>query len=106
MFESMISPSNNVELTHEGIIQKIKNFEETLDKDHEVGMYLTSFNKEILLAVNKISWELPDLLCFTGTVNGSPAQLVQHVTQLNFLLTSCQKPDLKKPARRIGFDRD
>lgn len=43
------------------------------------------------------------MLYFYGFVDGQPAQLIQHMSQLNFLITSVEKVDKDKPARRIGF---
>lgn len=41
-------------------------------------------------------------MVFKGYVNGRMSTLIQHVSQLNFLLTSVPKePD--KPKRKIGF---
>ena len=43
------------------------------------------------------------MLYFYGFVNGKDAQLIQHVSQLNFLITSVEREDKTKPARRIGI---
>lgn len=41
-------------------------------------------------------------MVFKGYVNGKFSTLIQHVSQLNFLLTSIEKePD--RPKRTIGF---
>ena len=52
--------------------------------------------------VTKIGYEKSVLMVFRGYVNGKEATLIQHINQLNFLLTSVDKePD--RPKRRIGF---
>ena len=48
-------------------------------------------------------YQNPDILYFYGLVNGKKSQLIQHASQLNFLLTSVEREDKTKPARRIGF---
>ncbi len=87
------------------ILQKhIKKFEETLDSEHEVGILLTNFGQSILMQVTEISYEESVLMVFRGYVKGTYSTLIQHVSQLNFLLTSIPKePD--RPKRTIGFLR-
>lgn len=80
----------------------IQDFEATLDKDHEVGLMLTHFGQSVTMVVEEIGYEESVLMVFRGTVNGTPATLIQHVSQLNFLLTSVPcEPDV--PKRKIGF---
>lgn len=80
----------------------IQEFEESLDSEHEVGILMTNFGQSILMQVTQITYEYPVLMVFKGFVNGREATLLQHINQLNFLLTSVDKaPD--KPKAKIGF---
>lgn len=80
----------------------IKDFESTLDREHEVGVLLTNFGQSIIMQVTEISYEKSVLMIFKGYVNGKMSTLIQHVSQLNFLLTSVEKePD--RPKWTIGF---
>ena len=88
---------------YEKIMEQIHDFEETLDAEHEIALKLASFGSSITMIVTDISYQNPDLLYFYGFVNGKDAQLIQHINQLNFLLTSVEREDKSKPARRIGF---
>lgn len=82
----------------------IKEFEKNLDSEHEVGLILTNFGQSITMQVTQISYEKSVLMVFKGYVNGKMSTLIQHVSQLNFLLTSIEKePD--RPKRTIGFHR-
>lgn len=85
------------------ILQKyILEYSNTLDEDHEVALLLTNFGQTILMQVTEISYEESVLMIFKGYVNGKMSTLIQHVSQLNFLLTSVEKePDA--PKRLIGF---
>ena len=85
------------------ILQKyITNFEKSLDAEHEVGIMLTNFGQSITMQVVEIGYEKSVLLVFKGYVNGALCTLIQHVSQLNFLLMSVPKePD--RPKRVIGF---
>ena len=89
---------------YEKIMGEIRDFEDGLDNEHEVAIRLASFGASITMAVYEIGYQNPDMLYFYGTVNGQDAQLIQHMSQLNFLLLSVQKSDPEKPPRRIGFE--
>ena len=80
----------------------IKDFEESLDSEHEVGLILTNFGQSITMQVLEISYEKSVLMIFKGYVNGKMSTLIQHVSQLNFLLTSIER-EPNKPKQHIGF---
>ena len=85
------------------IIKKyIQEFEETLDKEYVVGVMLTNFGQSILMQVEEITYEKSVVLVFKGLVNGKKSTLIQHINQLNFLLTALPIED-EKPKRKIGF---
>ncbi|MCM1181481.1 MAG: DUF6173 family protein, partial [Clostridium sp.] len=84
-------------------MEQIHEFEKTLDSEHEIALKLASFGSSITMSVTEIGYQNPDILYFYGFVNGTEAQLIQHMNQLNFLLTSVELEDKSKPARRIGF---
>ena len=88
---------------YEIIMERIKEFEDELDTDHEVAIKLASFGQSITLSVTDVGYYNPDILVFHGYVGERFATLVQHVSQLSFLLLSAQKRDPEKPPRRIGF---
>ena len=80
----------------------IQEYKSSLDSEHEVGLWLTSFGQAMLMQVTSITYEKSVLLVFTGYVNGKESTLIQHINQLNFLLTSIEKePNREK--RKIGF---
>ncbi len=83
----------------------IRDFECSLDQEHEVGIMMTNFGQSILMSVTYISYEDPVLMIFKGFVNGREATLIQHINQLNFLLTSVEK-EPGRTKRKIGFATD
>lgn len=89
--------------TYEIIMERLKEFEDNLDDNHEVAVKLASFGQSITLGVTDIGYSNPSTLVFYGYVGDQPATLIQHVSQLNFLLLAVKKADPEKPARRIGF---
>ena len=80
----------------------IQDYESTLESDHEVALLLTHFGQSILMQVTEIGYEESVLMVFKGYVNGTMSTLIQHINQLNFLLTSVPK-EPERPARRVGF---
>lgn len=106
----MIDPSsviirdyNLADWKYEKILEEIHDFEENLDGEHEIALKLASFGSSVTLIVTSIGYQNPDILFFYGFVNGNYSQLIQHTSQLNFLIISVEREDKTKPARRIGF---
>ena len=87
------------------VIDEIKKFESTLDAEHETGMVLANFGSICTIQVSSINTKNPGLIIITGYDNatGNNVTLVQHYTQLNFLLMAIPNPEPTKPPRRIGF---
>lgn len=94
---------NMADWKYEKIMEEIRDFEKRLDENHEVALNLASFGSSITMNVTDIGYQNPDILYFYGYVNGKESQLIQHINQLNFLITSIERVDNSKPARRIGF---
>ena len=88
------------------IVEQIREFEAELDDEHEVALRLASFGTSIVMTVTDIGYQNPDMLYFYGIVNGKGAQLIQHISQLNFLLLAIEKQTPSAPPRRIGFALD
>ena len=102
--KSLMRDHSMADYAYEVILKRIKEFQDELDDEHEVALQLASFGQSITLAVTAIGYSNPSTLVFYGYVNGRPATLIQHMSQLNFLLLSVQKQDPGKPPRRIGFE--
>lgn len=80
----------------------IQNFEKTLAPEHEIALLLTNFGQSISMIVTEISYEESVLIVFKGYVRGKMSTLIQHVSQLNFLITSVEK-EPNRPKHIIGF---
>lgn len=88
---------------YERLINYIRNFEEGLDADHEVGMGLVG-GEGGLITIEGMGYFEPDIVTFYGTLpNGARTQLIQHVSQLNVTLVAAPKQAPEKEANRIGF---
>lgn len=89
------------------IEQQIKAFEAELEKLDDpslyVGLWLASFGQQRLILVQQIEFDEPCLIVFHGfSEDGSPLKLIQHVSQLSFLLEA-HKHINDEPRRPIGF---
>jgi len=95
------------DVMYERIINQIYEFEKQLKPNEEVGAYLTSFGKEIIIQIEKVAFQNPYLIIFKGknTVDSSEVQLVQHVTQINLLFVAIKLIEEREP-KRIGFQID
>lgn len=102
---NLLRDHSMADYAYEVILDRIKEFEEELDDEHEVAVRLASFGQSITMSVTSIGYSNPSTLVFYGYVGGQRATLIQHMNQLNFLLMAVQKADPAKPPRRIGFER-
>ncbi len=88
---------------YERIIMYIKNFEEQLDNDHEVGMGFVGGDAGVI-RIEGLGFYEPDLITFYGSdMAGAKTQLVQHVSQLNVMLRAAPKHIDQAEPNRIGF---
>ena len=84
------------------IKKRMQDFENSLDDLHEVGLTLANFGTSITMRVTEIGYEDPVLMVFKGEINGNPATLIQHVSQINLVLIALPKQE-DRPKRPIGF---
>ncbi|CVK19178.1 MULTISPECIES: DUF6173 family protein [Sporomusa] len=86
------------------LVERVKDFEAKLDQEHEVGMRLVSFGKSTEFSVSRIGYLDPSLLWFQGVMpDGSEVELVQHVSQINFMLLKVKRKLPQEPRCPIGF---
>jgi len=60
----------------------------------------------MIMQVDDIGYQNPDMLFFYGYINGNKTQLIQNSSQLNFMLMTVNKEEPERPPRRIGFIND
>lgn len=100
---SQVAPNQKspAQWTHERVILYIKNFEEQLDENHEVGMGFVSGGAGVM-RIQGVGFFAPDMVAFYGIdENGNKANLVQHYSQLNLMLKAM--PKMNDIPSRIGF---
>jgi len=93
---------NPARWTYKRLAEYIKDFEEELDEEHEIGARLVSFGSNIIFHIEDMGYYGPDIIAFYGLNDkGEKVQLIQNIAQLSVLLVAVKK--LGEKARRIGF---
>jgi hypothetical protein len=97
------------DVMYETLMDEIRDFEETLNPDEEIGAYLSSFGQTVLIQVERVTYANPYLIIFDGFNADSKARvrLIQHTSQISVLFVAVQvKPEEDRKPRRIGFLTD
>lgn len=101
---SKIQVGSTAEQVAMHLYNEVQRYQASLPDDQDVAMMLTQFNESVQVLVKGIGYSGYNLVCFHGEDNnGKPLELIQHVQQLNFLLTVVSKPEPETPKRQIGF---
>jgi hypothetical protein len=89
------------------LVNRITEFNEALDDDHEVGVTLVNFGgSAMVFHLSDLGYYNPSLITFYGvTDDGNPVELIQHVSQISVLLTKLLRLP-NEPKRVIGFHGD
>lgn len=70
----------------------------------EIGIRLVSYGNTIQFSIEAIGYKDPYLIIFYGHLeDGSLIQLIQHVSQISFVLIALKRSDPEKPKAPIGF---
>ena len=105
--EHQVARGDYADVYYDRLTDAIIEFQERLDDDHEVAIRLVSFGQSVVIHVTDVGYRNPKLIVFYGlTQDGNPVELIQHVSQISFLLIAERKLDPNAAPRRIGFNRD
>lgn len=82
----------------------IVKFENGLGENEEVALKLVSFGETVTIIVEDLGYWNPSLITFHGkTLKGERVKLIQHVSQISFLLIAVKTERPVQPQERIGF---
>ena len=88
------------------LLSRVKDFQSTLPADYELGIRLGNFSGERAVHVRGMGYRNPNIIEFYGLLDGDKqVAVVQHVSQLNFMLLAVPPVAEQKPYR-IGFGAD
>ena len=92
---------------HIRLVKWITEYDAGLDAAHEVGVRLVSFGQEVTFRLHDLDYWNPSLMKFIGVLNnGTPVELIQHVSQISILLMTLPLLDPSQPKRPIGFSME
>lgn len=82
----------------------VNDFHRELEDDYEVAGQLVNFGQEVTFSFTGIGYFNPSLIRFFGEkADGSPIELIQHVSQISVMLIKQPRAHLEEPKRPIGF---
>lgn len=86
------------------IYNEMLKFQSALPDEDDVAISYISFGNSITILVENMGYIGSSLVVFYGRDSlGKPQELIQHIHQLNFLLTVAPKAAPETPKRKIGF---
>lgn len=101
---SKIQVGSTVEKVAEYLLKEIGEYQKGLPDTEDVAMCIVQFNQSMTIMVRYIGYIGYNLVCFRGEdTSGKPLELIQHVQQLNFLLTVVPILEPEAPKRQISF---
>lgn len=84
--------------------KQVREFEAQLNPDQEIMIMAASFGGQITFYVNSIEFSNPNIIIFHGvTESDKPTRLIQHCSQLSFLLKAVEKHNHEEARKPIGF---
>jgi hypothetical protein len=96
--------TGHANIFYEQLTEEIIEFDESLNQDEEVGVRLVSYGQTIQFHISDLGYRNPYLIFFYGNLDdGSPIQLVQHVSQISFVLIAIKRKDPEKAKKPLGF---
>lgn len=98
-----LSGRNDARYIFEDLSQRVARFQKRLADDEELGLQLANFGIPSTIHIRRIGFRNPCLIVFFGLdAEGNDVELVQHISQLNFVLTALKPLPDEKPYR-MGF---
>lgn len=95
---------SSAELLAKALYERIVEFQSKLSCNEDVGVAFVRFDITTILLIESIDYIGNNLVVFHGKdTNDNPLELIQHISQLNFLLTVVHKSAPEVPKRQIGF---
>lgn len=102
-----IQEGSVAQIVAQNIFEEIVRYQAKLPEKDDVVMCVVQQNQSTIIHVDSIGYIGYNIIRFGGLDNsGKPLELLQHVSQLNFLLRVEPKPNPEVPKRRIGFVAD
>jgi len=86
------------------LVARMVEFEKTLDTTQEVGFQLVTFGPSMVFHARNVGFHNPSLIVFQGvTEDGNEVELIQHISQINVLLTAVKRIEPDRDRMEYGF---
>ena len=83
--------------------ERLREFQNALEDDEELGVRLANFGEAARLHIRSIGYANPNLIEFyCVNSEGEDVTLVQHLSQLSFMLVAVKALEAEEPYR-VGF---
>jgi len=88
---------------HQLLVSRINDFNLGLDDDHEAGIKVFNGGQSLQFHLTGLMHADPSLISFSGaTIQGSPIEIIQHISQVNIILVKLPRLEADKP--KIVFE--
>ncbi|WP_270739626.1 DUF6173 family protein [Massilioclostridium coli] len=86
------------------ILNAIQAFEQNLEEHQEIALKLGGFGQSLTMFAEEIQCINDNMILFKGvSPHGEACTLIQHISQVNFILAAVPKSRDAETARRIQF---
>jgi hypothetical protein len=100
--ENELAGKFDAEHVYVHILQRLKDLQDSLEENEEVGVRLANFGAASELHIRSLGYQNPNLIEFSALdPDGNRVVLLQHISQLNFILVALRP--IKETPYRIGF---
>ena len=102
-----IQNENTAPVIAHRLYEALCSYQESLPEEDDMVLALAHFGATVNIIVNKVGYIGYNLIVFYGEDSfGKPQKLIQHINQLDFLLTAQPKETPEAPRRQIGFQTE
>lgn len=103
--QTEIAKSNSAEFIANKLYLRTVEFQNNLPENMDIVLKCIQFGSSMTILVENIGYIGHSLVVFSGKDSGTncPVEVIQHTSQISFLLAAFPKPEPQTPKRKIGF---
>lgn len=102
-----IQNENTAPVIAQKLYEALCSYQELLPDEDDMVLAVAHFGETVNIIVNKVGYIGYNLIVFYGEDSyGKPQKLIQHINQLDFLLSAQPKEIPEAPRRQIGFQTE
>lgn len=102
-----IQNENTAPVIAQKLYEALCSYQESLLDEDDMVLAVAHFGETVNIIVNKVGYIGYNLIVFYGEDSyGKPQKLIQHINQLDFLLSAQPKEIPEAPRRQIGFQTE